>query len=57
MGKSSINGPFSTAMLNNQRVPLETLKDTQIMYGPVVKMDHSQVQWLILPIEIAIKWR
>ena len=43
-------------MLNNQRVPLETLKDTQIMYGPVVKMDHSQVQWLILPIEIAIKW-
>ena len=35
MGKSSINGPISTAMLNNQRVPLETLKDTQIMYGPV----------------------
>ena len=22
MGKSSINGPFSMAMLNNQRVPL-----------------------------------
>ena len=29
MGKSSINGPFSMAMLNNQMVPHETLKKRQ----------------------------
>jgi len=31
MGTSSINGPFSVAMLNNQRVPLNAFKWHDVM--------------------------
>jgi hypothetical protein len=38
MGKSSINGPFSMAMLNNQRVSIAVRKK---IHGSGDKISHS----------------
>jgi hypothetical protein len=41
MGKSSINGPFSMAMLNNQRVHLWDGSQTNENID-MVRMDHGE---------------
>ena len=41
MGKSSINGPFSTAMLNNQRVYIYTHDGSMVLLYMVLHGSHQ----------------